>query len=316
MTPRASIVVVTYQCREAALACLESVYRDTQRVTFEVVVVDNGSTDGTVEAIGERFPDVRLVALERNVGFAAGVNAGAKTTVGDYLILLNPDTVATGDAVSNIVRFAEANPEYGLYGGRTLDPDGTPHPGSCWGKPTVWSLFCFATGLSKAFRRSPIFDPESLGRWERDTVREVDIVTGCLLLVRRSLWEQLGGFDERFFMYGEDADLALRVQAAGLRNVVTPDAVVLHEIGVSSSSRGDKLQLLFRGKATLLRKHWLPGKRELGLGLLVMGVGLRAAAAGLAREGRPGDATSGWAALWRTRRAWVGGYGRSGTAEA
>ena len=106
------------------------------------------------------------------------------------------------------------NPGHGLYGGRTLWPDGTVCPGSCWGKPSLWSLFCFSTLLSTVFKGSRVFDPESLGGWQRDTVREVDIVTGCLLLAPREVWDELGGFDERFFMYGEDGDLALRAAAS------------------------------------------------------------------------------------------------------
>ena len=226
----------------------------------------------------------------------------------EFLLLLNPDTLVHPGTVDAMVSFARERPSYGLYGGRTVNPDGTVHPGSCWGKPTVWSLFCFAAMLSTAFKRSPVFDPESLGRWERDTIREVDIVTGCLLLVRRQLWTQVGGFDERFFMYGEDADLALRVARLGLRNVVTPDAVVTHEIGVSSSSRPDKLALLFRGKVTLLRKHWPGGRRRLGIGLLWAGVGLRAAVSAVANVGRGGTAWD-WRPVWRLRSSWLDGYG-------
>jgi Polysaccharide biosynthesis protein len=172
------------------------------------------------------------------------------------------------------------------------------NPGSCWGAPTLWSLFCFATLLSSAFKRTRLFDPESLGGWRRDSVREMDIVTGCLLLAPRSLWEELGGFDTRFFMYGEDADLSLRAKALGYRPAITPDAVVTHEIGVSSSTREDKLMLLFRGKATLLRKHWR-GLR-LRLGLFLLSAGLRS----LLSRGR-GSQPSPWTRVWRNRSQWL-----------
>src|SRR5262249_24325724 len=152
--------------------------------------------------------------------------------------------------------FARKHPEHGIYGGRTLNPDGSTNPGSCWGRSTLWSLFCFASMLSTAFKRSRTFDPETLGQRERDSVREVDIVTGCFLLVPKGTWNALGGFDPRFFMYGEDADLALRAAEAGLRPIVTPDSVITHEVGASSKVRSDKLILLFQSKATLVRKHW------------------------------------------------------------
>ena len=150
--------------------------------------------------------------------------------------------------------------ERAICGGRTLRPDGRLDPGSCWGAPTLWSLFCSRHGALERFKGTRIFDPESLGGWKRDSVRDVDIVTGCLLFVPKELWRDLGGFDPRFFVYGEDADLALRAAAAGVRRVITPEAVVTHEVGVSSATRPDKLVLLFRGKVTLLRKHWGPVK--------------------------------------------------------
>ena len=181
------------------------------------------------------------------------------------------------------------------------------------GLPSLWSLACFATMLNVAFRGTRVFDPESLGGWQRDSVREVGVVTGCLLLVPTRLWRELGGFDLRFFMYGEDADLSIRASRRGLRPAITPDAVVTHEVGVSSSARPDKLLLLFSGKATLLRKHWRSPKRELGLGLLLAGVGLRAL---LARVARRSSADSAWVALWRARRRWLPGYDRSFTAAA
>ena len=302
MSPDVSILIVTYRCRDAARACLASL-AETGGPAYEIVVLDNASGDGTVEMVREEFPGVRLIASEENLGFALGCNRAAEEARGEYLLLLNPDTVVHEGAVGNLLAFARAHPEHGLYGGRTLDPDGSVNPGSCWGAPTLWSLFCFATLLTSAFKRTRLFDPESLGGWKRDTVREVDIVTGCLLLAPRSLWRELGGFDTRFFMYGEDADLSLRAAALGYRPAITPDAVVTHEIGVSSAAREDKLLLLFRGKATLLRKHWRGLRLRLGLGLLAAGLGLRS----LLSRGR-GGAPSPWTPVWRSRDDWLAGY--------
>ena len=269
-------------------------------------MLDNDSGDGTAEMVGAEFPDVRLLALDENLGFAAGVNRAAEEARGEYVLLLNPDTVVHDGALDSLVGFARAHPEHGLYGGRTLDPDGTVNPGSCWAQPSLWSLVCFATMLSTAFKGSRLFDPEAIGGWKRDTVREVGIVTGCLLLAPRALWRELGGFDTRFFMYGEDADLGMRAWARGLRPAITPDAVITHEIGVSSASRPDKLVLLFRGKATLLRKHWSPWRRRVGIALLLLGVGVRAL---LARSGP-------WPAVWAARRSWVEGYAAAADAAA
>jgi hypothetical protein len=286
-------------------ACLASVFEHRPPLELEVIVLDNDSGDGTAELIRAEFPEVRLLALDENLGFAAGVNRAAEDARGEFVLLLNPDTVVHPAAVAKLVEFAREHPEHGLYGGRTLDPDGTVNPGSCWAQPSLWSLFCFATMLSTAFKGSRLLDPEAIGGWKRDTVREVDVVTGCLLLTPRAVWQRLGGFDLRFFMYGEDADLSLRARGLGLRPAITPDAVVTHEIGVSSASRPDKLILLYRGKSTLVRKHWPLGKRELGLALLWLGVGVRALLARVTRSGTKADA---WAVVWRERRRWLPGY--------
>ncbi len=305
MNPDVSILIVTYKCRDEARDCLASIYAQDHRVRFETLVLDNDSGDGTVEMVRSEFPAAQLVALDENIGFAAGVNRLAEHASGEFLLLLNPDTLVHPGAFDELVEFARARPQHGLYGGRTINPDGTPHPASCWGKPTLWSLVCFATMLSTVFKGSRLLDPESLGSWQRDSVREVDIVTGCLLLVPRALWNELGGFDLRFFMYGEDADLALRAAALGYRPAITPEAVITHEIGASTESRPDKMVLVYRSKAALVRKHWPPPKRQLGLALLWAGVGLRALVARATRA-RNGAAT--WPAVWEARRGWLEGY--------
>lgn len=305
MSPDVSILIVTYKCRDEARECLASIYGQAHEVRYETLLLDNASADGTVDMVSSEFPEARLVSLDENIGFAAGVNRLAELAAGQYLLLLNPDTVVHPGAVEQLVAFARANPRHGLYGGRTLNPDGTPHPGSCWGKPTLWSLTCFATLLTTAFKGSRFFDPESLGPWRRDSPREVDIVTGCLLLAPRTVWRELGGFDLRFFMYGEDADLALRAAALGYRPAITPEAVITHEIGASTDSRPDKMVLLYRSKAELIRKHWRPVKRQLGLALLWTGVGMRAL---VARATRRQDRAASWRDVWRARRGWLKGY--------
>jgi N-acetylglucosaminyl-diphospho-decaprenol L-rhamnosyltransferase len=307
VTPEVSIILVTYECREWARTCLSSIYEGTHDVGFEVVVVDNASTDGTADTVSREFSGVRLLALPENIGFARGANRGASEASGEYLLLLNPDTVVHEGAVSRLLEFARLHPEHGIYGGRTLRPDGRLDPRSCWGQQTIWSLFCFATMLTTAFKRSRVLDPESLGRWERDTVRQVGMVTGCLLLVPARLWQALGGFDERFFMYGEDADLSLRATRLGFHPVITPDAVVIHEVGASSRNRPDKMTLVLQSRATLIRKHWHPWRRRFGLGMLWFGAGLRAILASAAPRRRRDDALA-WREVWRARRHWLAGY--------
>ena len=304
-----SILIVSYNTREWLRACLDSVRRETTGVAYEVVVVDNASTDGSADTVRREHPEVRLIEAGGNLGFARGVNLAAAAAGGEYLLLLNPDTIVHDGAVQRLVAFARARPHHGVYGGRTLTPDGRLDPRSCWGLPTPYSLLCFATGLSTAFSGSRVLDPESLGPWRRDSVREVGMVSGGLLLLPRTLWHRLGGFDPAFFMYGEDADLCLRARRLGCRPVVTPDATITHAVGAATRQRADKTVLVMKGKATLVRRRWSPAARRFGVAMLLTGVALRA---GLLRllPGRssPTGQDAGWAEVWRRRAEWWDGY--------
>ena len=252
--------------------------------------------------VRSEFPDVRLLALDDNIGFAAGSNLGAQAAEGEYVLLLNPDTELVGDTLTALLAYAREHPDAGLIGGRTLNPAGELDPGSCWGAQSLWSIVCFASGASTLLKSSPLFNPESLGGWSRDTPREVDIVTGCLCLSPRAVWDELGGFDETFFMYGEDADLAARALKAGYHPAITPDAVIVHYVGASSLSV-EKREMTLRCRVALVRKHWSPKRAEVGVVLLQAGTGLRALGASVARS-----SGSTWPAVWRRRREWRGGY--------
>jgi GT2 family glycosyltransferase len=302
-TGRVSVVVVSYNTREWILRCLASLAGASRR-ELEVIVVDNASTDGSAEAVAAEFPAVRLVRNAENVGFARAVNQAAALATGDHLLLLNPDGTLESGAVDALVDFSLSHPEYVICGGRTMTPEGELDPRSCWAAPTLWSLVCSAVMLSTLRPGSRLFDPEAMGRFRRDEARPVDIVTGCLLLIARDDWQALGGFDERFFVYGEDADLCLRATAAtGRRCAITPDALMVHAVGASSATRPDKQELLTRGRITLARTH-LPGWRaHAGAALIVAGVGLRAL---LWRVGV--DRGDTWGEVWRRRRRWWRGY--------
>jgi GT2 family glycosyltransferase len=172
-----SIVIVSYNTRDATLECLQSVLETSPDGTT-VVVVDNGSSDSSVQAIRECFPSVVVDETGENLGFARGVNRGVARSSGRYVLLLNPDTIVRPGSLAKLIDFAQAWPHYGVYGGRTVRRDGSLEPSSCWGAPSLWSLACFAFGFSTAFKGSRLFDPESLGGWQRNTVGEVPIITG------------------------------------------------------------------------------------------------------------------------------------------
>lgn len=295
-TATVSTIVVTYNNARHIADCLASLSADPAAAAGGITVFDNASADATAQIVERSFPHVALIRSAENLGFGRACNAAAAGVSGDHLAFVNPDTVLQGAAITQLLAYAQARPRGGIYGGRTLSPAGEPGIESCFAPPSLWGALCFGTGLSTAFPRSPL-DPESMGRWNRDSEREVGVVTGLLMLVRRELWERLGGFDDDFFMYSEDVDLSVRAAELGFRPCVTPQAVVVHEGGGSAPSTGAGRVLLLTGRVTFMRKHWSPLRRLVGSSLLLLGVGLRAAAG-----------ADGWRAAWRARRQWLRGY--------
>lgn len=259
-----TILIVSYNTRELTLEAIRSAIRETTRVSSEIIVVDNASSDGSADAIAAEFPAVRLIRLDENIGFGPGNNAGAREARGHSILLLNPDTVTLDHAIDTLVEFARAHPEHRVYGGRTLFPDRSLNRASAWGEPTLWSMFCRGSGLGSLFKRSALFDPESLGAWDRSTTREVPIISGCFLLIERALWETLGGFDDRFRMYAEEFDLCLRARALGARPIAIPDATIIHYGGASDRVVVEQTIRQYKGRAQLLHKHWPAWKAALG----------------------------------------------------
>lgn len=307
---RLTIVIVSYNTREMTLDCLTSIYAETRETPFHVVVLDNMSNDGSPDAIAEAFPQAQLIRSPKNLGFARGNNAAVSQTESELVLLLNPDTVVLDGAIDTLVAFANDNPRAMIWGGRTLFGDRTLNPSSCWRRMTVWNLFCRSTGLAAVFLQSPVFHSEAYGGWSRDTVREVDIVTGCFLLITRKFWDELGGFDGAFFMYGEDADLCLRASACGARPMITPKATIVHYSGASETVLAHKMMRLLTAKISLIKRHWSPPTQSLGVALFRLGPFLRwfvySTAARLTN--RYADAARTWREIWGSRRTWQNGF--------
>jgi len=308
MNPELSILIVSYNTREMTLACLESVYAQTKRTPFEVIVLDNASTDGSADAIADTFPQTTLIRSGTNLGFAGGNNAAATRASGSYFLLLNPDTVVLDAAIDTLMDFARENPKAGIWGGKTLFADGTVNTTYCWQRQTLWSAFCCGTGLQSIARGSRVFDPEAMGAWNREVAPEVDIVSGCFLLTTREWWDRLGGFDPAFFMYGEEADLCLRARALGARPRITTDAVIMHIGGASEKVRSDKLVRLIKAKTLLIRRHWSPGAAKFGVAMLTLWPWSRALAWKVlsplrGQQGR--ESAESWSSVWARRREWL-----------
>lgn len=307
--PEVTVIMVSYNTRELTLKAIETLLRNAGHVTMRVIVVDNDSQDGSADAIAAQFPQIDLVRSADNVGFARANNLAAETANSEWILLLNPDTETHPDAVRNLIDFAAAHPEAGIVGGRTVFPDGSLNIASCWNRMTVWSMLSSVLGLSAAFKGSPIFNPEGMGSWQRDSVRHVDIIVGCFLAMRTSLWRELEGFDASYTMYGEDCDLCLRAAEKGYRPMITPDAQIMHLVGAASATRADKLVKVFKGKATIIRDHW--NRLLVGTGLFLLwaqiasrrfGYGFKARLAG-------GDHRAEiWREVWNARSSILKGY--------
>lgn len=317
MMPDVSILVVSYNTRDETLACLRSVDEQTTRSTFETIVVDNDSKDGSADAIAADFPRVRLIRSAKNLGFAGANNLAAREATGEFLLLLNPDTVILDGAIDRVVGFARENPGAGAYGGRTYFCDMTLNRNSCHGRPTPWSMACKGLGLSAVLRKSILGDPEGLGGWNRDTVRTVDCVSGCFLLMRRELWERLGGFDLDFFMYGEDTDLCLRAAKLAGPCLICPDARLIHYGGRSERVRADKMVRLFRAKAQLFEKHWHPRLVPFGVLMLKSWAGSRAVGTWVATKlgADRAAAHEAWREVYRRRAEYAAGGGAAAKVE-
>lgn len=310
--PELSILIVSYNTAELTLACLDSVVAETQATAYEIIVVDNASSDASADAIAAAHPEVRLIRSDENMGFARANNVAAQIAKGDLLLLLNPDTLVLDGAIDRLVAFRKARLEARIWGGHTIFADGSLNPSNCWRRMGLWSLFCRAAGLTGLFPKSELFNAEAYGGWLRDTEREVDIVTGCFFLIERRFWETLGGFDPLFFMYGEEADLCLRARLLGARPRITPDARIVHYGGASERVRADKMVRLSRAKVSLLARHMPAGLRGAGIFLYRLWPLSRMLAYRVAMLVRPSDRFAGqhatWSEIWQRRHEWQQGF--------
>ena len=227
-----SVVVICWNDLRVLRECLRSIYQGTHSTDFEVLVSDNGSTDGSVEFIRQNYPVVRVLENRANLGFAKGNNVGIRASSADYVLILNPDTIIHDSALDRLVQFAEKHPEAGAFGCRVLNPDGT-YQTSARVFPTVRRYWVSALGLKKLANVSSLFLFEEYPRCFGETERPIDWQSGCCVMFRGDLLRSLGGFDEQFFYHFEEVDLCRRVWAAGHPILFTPEAVITHLGGQS-----------------------------------------------------------------------------------
>lgn len=245
--PAVSILIIGYNTKDLLVDCLTGLFEHTEGLDYEVLFTDC-SNDGSAQMLAERFPEVRVIENSENLGFGRGNNFLARHARGRYLLLLNPDTLINDNAIGELHEFARRTPDAGAWGGVTRLPDGSIDPGCRQAAPGLYSAFMQLIGLGS--RVSP--DVES----NADQGTDVPSLSGAFMMVPRDLWQQLGGFDESFFMYCEETDLCFRIHQLGRGVLITPRASIVHLVGSGSSQSPKRMLALTRGRMHLTRKHF------------------------------------------------------------
>lgn len=246
--PWLSIVLVCWNNKAYLDPCLNSLYETGMRNSFDVVVVDNGSTDGSQQMLAEKYPTVRIIQNMSNVGLGKASNQGIQATTGRYVLLLNNDTIVNGESFDAMVDFLEQKPKAGAVGGKLLNPDGSIQ--ACYNYfSTLSEEFLIATRLGEIFNSGY---PSVL---RGDEIRSVDWLSSACLMVRRAAFDQIGLLDEGYFIYGDEADLQYRLKKAGWEIYFLPQATTVH-YGGRSMTRWPRRKMVYRGKMLFYQKHY------------------------------------------------------------
>jgi len=268
-----SLIIVSWNVQKDLRACLDSL-RASAETPHEIIVVDNASHDGTMPMLQEEFPQVRLLANPDNRGFAAANNQGLAVATGQFLLLLNPDTLVPAGGLGTLLAFAQSHPEAGVIGPRLLNADGSLQH-SCRRFPTVWAALFRHTFLGRCFPNAHWMREYLMSDWVHDEPREVDWVSGACLLIRREAFAQVGGLDESFYWGSEDVDYCYRMHRAGWKVLYTPQPAVTHLIGRSTDQvLVPTIIRTHRSMQRLYTKHF--ARNPVSRSLVTMGIWLRA----------------------------------------
>ncbi len=254
--PLLSIIIVNYNVREFLHHALVSLQKAMKGIRCEIIIVDNASDDGSIEMVRRRFATVHLIANKANLGFARANNLGLKRARGKLFLLINPDTIVQEDTLRVMLKFFAENPDVGLAGCKILNPDGTFQLACRRSFPRPWVALTKMAGLSALFPRSRFFGKYNLTYLNPDETYEIDAVSGSFMMIRREAYEQVGGLDEDFFMYGEDLDWCYRIQQAGWKNYYVHSTQIIHYKG-ESTKRSDlnEIRTFYQAMHLFVRKH-------------------------------------------------------------
>lgn len=251
-----SVIIVNYNVKEYLQNLLYSLDKAAAGIQYEVIIVDNASDDGSVELLKDKFPYVKLIVNDKNLGFGKANNIGLALSKGEFILLINPDTIIQEDTLTKLLSFFKLNNQIGLAGCKILNPDGTLQLACRRSFPGPWTSFCKVTGLSNLFPNSRFFARYNLTYLDENKSYEVDAISGSFMMMRRKVYEIVGGFDEQFFMYGEDLDLCFRVQKAGFKNFYVHDTQIIHYKGESTRrSNLDETRVFYNAMHLFVKKH-------------------------------------------------------------
>ncbi|MEH6547939.1 MAG: glycosyltransferase family 2 protein [Sneathiella sp.] len=252
-----SVIIVNWNVRDMVLDCIRSVNEQTQS-TYEIIVVDNNSSDGSVEAIGNEFDQVQIIANDTNKGFAAANNQALEVSQGDYLLLLNPDTLVKDRAIDKMIQWMDTDPSIGCGGCQVFESENLIQK-TCFSDPTLWNIFLVQTGLHRVSKTSHFWGKPEYSWWDRCSEMEVDVVSGMIMLIPRKVFEAVGEMDDAFFVYAEEADWCRRIRAHGYKCVFTPTAHIIHRDGGSKSTYQIRPQMYVQHQKSQMiyaRKHF------------------------------------------------------------
>jgi O-antigen biosynthesis protein len=273
-----SIVIVNYNVKYFIEQCLHSVKKAIEGIETEVFVVDNNSVDGSCNHIRERFPWVKLIDNQENVGFSKANNQAIRLSKGKYVLLLNPDTVVEEDTFSKCIQFMDKHPDAGSLGVKMIDGRGHYLPESKRALPTPRVAFYKIFGLSSLFPKSRIFGKYHLGYLDKDQVHEVDILAGAFMFLRMETLEKVGLLDEDYFMYGEDIDLSYRITKGGYKNYYYPETTIIHYKGESTKKGSLNYVVVFYNAMIIFATKHFASKRARAYSMIIhMAIYLRAA---------------------------------------
>lgn len=252
-----SVIIVNYNVKHFIEQCLFSVLKASENIACEVFVVDNNSVDGSVTLIKEKFPEINLIVNKTNTGFSVANNQAIRLAKGEYILLLNPDTVVQEDTFTKILTFMDSHPEAGGLGVKMLDGQGNFAPESKRGLPTPSVAFYKMFGFSRFFPKSKRFGKYHLSYLPEDQICEIDVISGAFMLMRKSVLDKIGMLDETFFMYGEDIDLSYRITKAGYKNYYFPETQIIHYKGESTKrSSLNYVVIFYKAMAIFSKKHF------------------------------------------------------------